>query len=87
MIRFQKVRPAQFVKIIGGHTDLIMTEDQFADVYHILQSEPTAFFTALVLVGLQTGSVHTDLNLTATHIDPDSLEGIIMRAQMEKPSS
>jgi hypothetical protein len=50
-----------------------MTEDEFDNVYHLLQSEKAAFFTALTLEGLEVGAVHTDLDLSEG-VDPGELD-------------
>ena len=69
-----------------------MTEDQFTDVYHLLQSESPVFFTALDFLGLQVGAVHTELDLSAGEPpgegdqDPQSLT-LIRRAREADASS
>ena len=89
-IAFPKERPDDWLKFIGPDTILHMTEDQFTDVYHLLQSESPVFFTALNIMGLlAVGSVHTELDLSAGETpgegdeDPQSLEAIIRRAKRE----
>ena len=64
-IAFPKVRPVNWLQLNGPSTNLFMTQDQFTDVYHLLQSESPVFFTALNLFGLQVGAVHTELDLSA----------------------
>src|SRR6266851_162984 len=79
-VQFPKERPADWLQFIGSATSLYMTEDQFEDVYHLLQSESPVFFTALDLFGLQVGAVHTELDLSAGETpgegdeDPQTLE-------------
>ena len=51
------------MQFVGPNTNLFMTQDEFADVYHLLQSEKKVYFTALSLEGLQVGAVHTELDL------------------------
>src|SRR5688572_6243074 len=80
-IAFPKVRPTQWLQLnVNGQnlTNLFMTQDQFTDVYHLLQSESPVFFTALNL-GALVGAVHTELDLSAGETpgegdqDPQSL--------------
>jgi len=92
-ITFPKVRPVNFLEFVGSATNLSMTEDQFTDVYHLLQSESPVFFTALNFLGLQVGAVHTELDLSAGETpgegdqDPQSLEALIRRAREADASS
>jgi hypothetical protein len=89
-IQFPKERPADWLQFVGSSTSLYMTEDQFTDVYHLLQSESPVFFTALNLFGLQVGAVHTELELSAGETpgegdkDPQSLEALIRRAKRQQ---
>ena len=86
-IQFPAVRPNDWLQFIGADTSLFMTQDQFTDVYHLIQSESPAFFTALEVEGLQVGAVHTQFDLSAGETpgegdtDPQSLEAIIRRAK------
>ena len=70
-----------------------MTADQFDSVYHVLQTESPVFFTALNLLGLQIGAVHTELDLAAGEppgegeTDPQSLEAPILLAQRQEGAS
>jgi hypothetical protein len=88
-IQFPKQRPSNWLQFNGSATSLYMTEDQFSDVYHVLQTESPVFFTALSLFGLEVGAVHTELDLSAGETpgegdqDPQSLEALIRRAQRE----
>jgi hypothetical protein len=92
-ITFPKVRPANFLEFVASATNLAMTEDQFTDVYHLLQSESPVFFTALNFLGLQVGAVHTELDLSAGEPpgegdqDPQSFEALIRRAREADASS
>ena len=92
-ITFPKVRPVNFLEFVGSATNLSMTEDQFTDVYHLLQSESPVFFTALNFLGLQVGAVHTELDLSAGETpgegdqDPQTLEALIRRAREADASS
>jgi hypothetical protein len=67
-----------------------MTEDQFADTYHLIQSESPVFFTALNLSGLRVGAVHTELDLSAGETpgegdhDPQSFEALLRRATQQE---
>ena len=86
-ITFPRVRPVNFLEFVGSATNLSMTEDQFTDVYHLLQSESPVFFTALNFLGIQVGAVHTELDLSAGETpgegdqDPQSLEELIRRVR------
>ncbi len=63
-IGFPAQRPPDWLQFNGNDTVLYMTVDQFADVYHLLQSESPVFFTALSFFGLDVGAVHTELDLS-----------------------
>ena len=92
-IQFPKERPSDWLQFFGSSTSLYMTADQFTDVYHLLQSESPVFFTALNLLGLQVGAVHTELDLSAGEIpgegdeDPQSMEALIRRAMRQQPGA
>jgi hypothetical protein len=92
-IAFPKVRPVNWLQLNGPSTNLFMTEDQFTDVYHLLQSESPVFFTALNFLGLQVGAVHTELDLSAGEPtgegdqDPQTLEELVRRAREADASS
>src|SRR5829696_1455653 len=81
-IAFPKQRPTDWLQIGGSVTTLYMTEDEFADVYHLIQSENPVFFTALKFIGFEVASVHTELDLSAGETpgegaeDPQSLESL-----------
>jgi hypothetical protein len=87
------VRPVNWLQLNGPSTNLFMTEDQFTDVYHLLQSESPVFFTALNFLGLQVGAVHTELDLSAGEPtgegdqDPQTLEELVRRAREADASS
>ena len=91
-IAFPKVRPIDFLQFNGPATNLFMTEDQFEDVYHVLQTESPVFFTALNFLGLKVGAVHTELDLSAGETpgegdqDPQSLEALIRRVREAEAS-
>ena len=91
-VAFPKVRPVNWLQLNGPSTNLFMTEDQFTDVYHLLQSESPVFFTALNFLGLQVGAVHTELDLSAGETpgegdqDPQSFEELIRRARAAEAS-
>jgi hypothetical protein len=63
-IAFPKVRPADWLQFEPGATTLYMTQDEFGDVYRMIQTEKPVFFTALNFEGLAVGAVHTDLDLS-----------------------
>jgi hypothetical protein len=89
-IAFPAVRPANWLQLNGNSTVLYMTLDEFADVYHLLQSEAPVFFTALNLLGLEVGAVHTELDLAegeppgeGEEDHTQSLAALIRRARQE----
>jgi hypothetical protein len=65
-----------------------MTEDEFADVYHLLQSENPVFFTALNVDGLEVGAVHMALGVSdgsdPGELDPHpgSIASLVRRARL-----
>ena len=67
-----------------------MTQDEFANVYHLIQSESPVFFTTLEIFGFAVGAVHTELDLSAGEKpgegdqDPQSLEALIRRAKKKQ---
>jgi hypothetical protein len=86
-IGFPQQRPADWLQFVGQNTNLFMTEDEFDDVYHVLQTEPTVYFTALNVVGLQVGAVHTapalseDADTGETDLHPSSTAALVRRAK------
>jgi hypothetical protein len=89
-IAFPQERPPDWLQFDGSSTTLYMTGDEFADVYHLLQTEDPVFFTALNLLGLEVGAVHTELDLgqgePTGEGDEDhtqSLAALIRRARSE----
>ena len=86
-IAFPEVRPADFLQLNGASTNLFMTRDQFDDVYHLIQTESPAFFTALDLLGFKVGAVHTELDLSLAEppgegdADSQSLEALVRLAR------
>jgi hypothetical protein len=89
-IAFPAVRPANWLQLNGNSTVLYMTLDEFSDVYHLLQSEAPVFFTALNLLGLEVGAVHTELDLAegeppgeGEEDHTQSLAALIRRARQE----
>jgi hypothetical protein len=87
-IGFPKQRPTDWLQIGGSVTTLYMTENEFADVYHLVQSESPVFFTALKFLGIEVGAVHTELDLSAGETpgegeDPQSLEALIRHAKRQ----
>ena len=89
-IAFPKERPSEWLQFVGSATNLYMTQDEFADVYHLIQSESPVFFTALKVFGFEVGTVHTELDLSAGEIpgegeeDPQSLEALIRLAKRQE---
>jgi hypothetical protein len=89
-IGFPQIRPPDWLLFNGSTTTVYLTADEFTDVYHLLQSESPVFFTALNLLGLEVGAVHTELDLSEGEPtgegDEDhtqSLAALIRRAQRE----
>jgi hypothetical protein len=85
-IGFQQVRPPDWLQFGPGTVNIFMTDDQYDDVYHVLQTEDPVFCTALDLFGLQVGAVHTELDLsigepTGEGYRDESLEALIVRAR------
>jgi hypothetical protein len=62
-IGFPQQRPDDWLQFVGADVNLFMTQDEFDEVYHLLQSENPVFFTALDIDGFQIGAVHTNLNV------------------------
>ena len=80
--------PADWLQISGSNTTVFLRAEEYAEVYHLLQTETPVFFTALNLVGLRAASVHTELDLsrgepTGEGYDDTSLEAQIVRATKE----
>jgi hypothetical protein len=87
-IGFPEVRPNDWLQFAPGAITIYMTADQYDDVYHILQTEKPVFCTALDLLGLQVGAIHTELDLsigepTGEGYQDQSLEALIVRAQRQ----
>ena len=88
-IWFPPQRPQDWLQVSGPFTSLYMTANDFADVYHLIQSESPVFFTAVNIAeaGLMVGAVHTELDLSAGETpgegdeDPNSLAALIRRAK------
>jgi hypothetical protein len=90
-IGFPPVRPVDWLQFSPGTITIYMTADQYDDVYHILQTEDPAFCTAIDLLGLQVGAVHTELDLsigepTGEGYQDQSLEALIVRARRQQAS-
>jgi len=91
LIGFPAQRPADWLQFSGSATNLYLTAADYDDVYHLLQTERPVFFTAINLLGIRAGVVHTELDLSAGETpgegDTDhSLEGLIRRAMKEDPA-
>jgi hypothetical protein len=86
-IGFHESPPQNFVQFAGPATNLFLANDQFEDLYHVLQTESPVFFTALDLLGFKIGAVHTELDLAAGEppgegeTDPQSLEALVRLAR------
>ena len=92
-IAFPKDPPNDWLQFSGSHTTLFMLQDEFADVSGLLQAESPVFplfFTALNLLGIRVGAVHTELDLSQgqspAHVDGEvesTLQELIRRAKRE----
>ena len=88
---------AHWPQINGSHTTLYMFQDEFADVYHLLQQESPVFpvfFTALNLLGIRVGAVHSELDPSQGEIPehgddevPKSLQELIRRAKRQQAAT
>ena len=91
-IFFAPVRPSVWLSFPAPRViEIWMTEDQFADVHRVLQTEDPVFCTAIDLFGLQVGAVHTELDLslgepTGEGYRDGSIEALIVRAQRPEGS-
>ena len=92
-IGFPPQRPADWLQFVGPDVNLFMTQDEFDQVYHVLQSENPVFFTALNLEGLQVGAVHTNLDVFEGVSpgdlipQPQSITSLVRRARRLQSSS
>jgi hypothetical protein len=92
-IAFPTNPPDDWLQFSGSHTTLYMAQDEFADVSGLLQAETPflpIFFTALNLVGIRVGAVHTELDLSesASRARPDeekpqTLQELVRRARSQ----
>jgi hypothetical protein len=81
-IAFPANPPNDWLQFSGSHTTLYMAQDEFVDVSRLLQAETPflpIFFTALNLLGIRVGAVHTELDL--------SLAADSARVDEEKPQT
>ena len=91
-IAFPKDPPDDWLQFSGPHTTLYMMQDEFADVYGLLQKESPLlpiFFTALD-IGIRVGAVHTQLDLSqsaspaeAGDEKPQSLQDFVRHARRQ----
>jgi hypothetical protein len=66
-IAFPKDPPNDWLQFRGAHTTLYMVQDEFVGVLRLLETESPnipIFFTALNLLGIRVGAVHTELDLS-----------------------
>ena len=87
-IGFPPVPPADWLQFSGSSTTVFLPAEEYAQVYHLLQTEAPVFFTALNLFGMRAAFVHTELDLsrgepTGEGYDDTSLEALIVRATKE----
>jgi hypothetical protein len=86
-ITFVDSLPSDWLQFFASSTSLYLRAEQFADTYHLLQSEAPTFFTALDIFGIKVGSVHTELDLSAGEPpgegehDAQSLPALIRQAR------
>jgi hypothetical protein len=93
MIAFPANPPNDWLEFSGSHTTLYMAQDEFMDVSRLLQAETPfrpIFFTALNLLGIRVGAVHTELDLTesagAPRVDegkPQTLQQFVRHAKSQ----
>jgi hypothetical protein len=96
-IAFPKDPPNDWLQFSGPHTTLYMAQDEFADVLRLLKEENPLvpiFFTALNLLGIRVGAVHTELDLSASAIAaraeeerPHTLQDFVRRAKRQQTSA
>ena len=96
-IAFPAVPPDDWLQFNGSQTTLYMAQDEFADVYRLLHAESPAwpiFFTALNLLGIRVGAVHTQLDLSESvstavveEETPRTLQDFVRRAKKQPTSA
>jgi len=96
-IAFPTTPPDDWLQFSGSQTTLYMAEDEFADICRLLHAETPLlpiFFTALNLVGIRVGAVHTELDLSesaslarADEEKPQTLQQFIRRASTQHPNA
>jgi len=96
-IAFPKDPPNDWLQFSGSHTTLYMAQDEFADVSRLLKDENSLipiFFTALNLLGIRVGAVHTELDLSENagpaRVDeenPQTLQEFVRRAKRQVTSA
>ena len=94
-IAFPANPPNDWLQFNGSHTTLYMAQDEFEDVSRLLQAESPflpIFFTALNLLGIRVGAVHTELDLsgsagpsTVDEQRPQTLQEFVRRAKRQHP--
>src|SRR5947208_11254152 len=87
-IGFPPVPPDDWLQFNGSFTTVFLQAEDYAEVYHLLQTEAPVFFTALDLFGIKAASVHTELDLsrgepTGEGYDDTSLEAVAEPARNE----
>ncbi len=96
-IVFPKDLPDDWLQFSGSQTTLYMAQDEFADVSRLLKEESPffpIFFTALNVLGIRVGAVHTELDLSAsaspTRVDeenPQTLQEFVRRSNRQHTSA
>ncbi len=89
-IGFPEVLPPDWLTFGTGSITMYLPAAEYDHVYHLLQTEKPVFCTALNLLGLQIGAVHTQLDLslgepTGEGYQDQSLEAIVVRAKASAP--
>ncbi len=91
-IGFPPQRPADWLQFVDPDINLFMTEDEFDQVYHMLQSEKRVFFTGANIEGLQVGAVYTEPEILEgvapgeSLSPPRNLASLVRRAKMQSQS-
>jgi hypothetical protein len=89
-IAFPANPPNDWLQFNGSHTTLYMAQDEFDGIVRLLKQESPflpIFFTALNLVGIRVGAVHTELDLSQSgsparddQDGPQTLQDLVRRA-------
>jgi hypothetical protein len=91
-IGFPETLPTNWLSFSTGIITMSLQAAEYDHVYHLLQTEKPVFCTALNLLGLQVGAVHTELDLslgepTGEGYQDQSLEALVVRAKRSADES